>query len=183
VSIYRTGYIGPHTITGDANATGWFELYLRTVVKLRSIPVDAPDFELTPVDLIVDSIFELSKQPASLHHAFHLLHRQRVLTSATIVEIAWHMGHVLEVLPQKAWRERLASYCLAHPDDSAVVLGPYLDAVSAHKSDSSNMRPSIDFKRAAAAREHMRHFEPEILLPTFLRRFSLNTTTTANVHS
>jgi amino acid adenylation domain-containing protein/thioester reductase-like protein len=172
VCIYRTGYIGPHSTSGDANAAGWFELYLRTVLKLRSIPADARDFALTPVDLIVDSIFELSRQPASLHHAFHLLHRQLTSTSATIVEAARRLGHVLEVVPRGAWRERLATYCAAHPDDPAVVLGPYLDAVSEHGPGHASTRAPIDFTRAAAACAPMRAFEPEMLLPAFLRRAS-----------
>jgi thioester reductase-like protein len=170
VCIYRTGYIGPHSTSGDSNAAGWFELYLRTVIKLRSIPADARDFTLTPVDLIVDSILELSRQPSSLHHAFHLLHRQLILTSADVLETARRLGHVLEILPRTAWRGRLASYCAAHPDDPAVVLGPYLDEVSKHGPDRGSTRAPIDFARAATACAHMRDLQPEALLPTFLRR-------------
>jgi hypothetical protein len=76
------------------------------------------------------------------------------------------------VVPRGAWRERLATYCAAHPDDPAVVLGPYLDAVSEHGPGHASTRAPIDFTRAAAACAPMRAFEPEMLLPAFLRRAS-----------
>jgi thioester reductase-like protein len=129
VCIYRTGYIGPHSKTGDANASGWFETYLRTVMKLRSIPADFPTVGVTPVDSIAEAIFDLSRRPDSPHHAFRLIDDERRVTRETIVGLAASLGCRCEVIPSESWRERLVEYCAAHPSDPAALLGPYLDTV------------------------------------------------------
>jgi thioester reductase-like protein len=176
-SIYRAGYIGPHSHSGDANAAGWFELYLRTALRLGSIPVDACDFALTPVDLIVDSIVDLALRSTSRHCAFHLLHRERVLTVPMVLEVARCLGYALTILPRDEWRKCLASYCAAHPNDPAILLAPYLDAASDRRPGEVDASAPIDFMRTAAALAHVRDFEVERLLSTFFRRVISDTQT------
>ena len=148
--IYRTGYIGPHSGSGEANPSGWFELYLQAVLKIRSIPADANAFCWTPVDLIVDSICSLSRDWASLHKAFHLLDHEVTVSPATLVAAARRLGYALEVISGIAWRKRLAKYCAEHPDDPATVLGPYLDTLSPQVNENGSKRAPRKVTRAAA---------------------------------
>ena len=129
VCLFRTGYVGPHATTGDANGSGWFELYLRAALALGSVPDDVPALGLTPVDRVVDAIVALSGQRASRGRAWHLVHRERPVGAETVVAAARDLGRTIERVSGAEWRERLARHCAAHPDDCAVILGPYLDAV------------------------------------------------------
>lgn len=173
VCIYRIGYIGPHSRSGNANPSGWFELYLQAMLKIRSIPADANEFSLTPVDLIVDSIFELSRNPTSLHRAFHLLDRELTVSPMTLVAQARSLGFVLEVIPGKAWRERLGSYCAAHPDDPVAVLGPYLDALSAQGSAERRTHRPVELTCAPAPCLQTFDLHPAAPLRAFLRRTAM----------
>jgi len=132
VCILRTGYIGPHSRTGDANAAGWFEVYLRTVLELRSIPADFPAVGITPVDALASRIFDLVCRPESLHQAFHLVRDEQEVTRDAVVALAERLGRPIETVSTVAWRRRLAEHCDAHPGDPAALLGPYLDAVGGH---------------------------------------------------
>jgi thioester reductase-like protein len=173
VCIYRIGYIGPHSRSGNANPSGWFELYVQAMLKIRAIPADANEFSLTPVDLIVDSIFELSRDPTSLHQAFHLLDRELTVSPMTVMAAARSLGYVLEAIPGKAWRERLASYCAAHPDDPVGVLGPYLDALAAQESGERTTHRPVGPNCAAAHYPRTFDLDPAVVLRTFLRRTAM----------
>jgi amino acid adenylation domain-containing protein/thioester reductase-like protein len=128
VSIYRPGYIGPHSTTGDFNSAGWVDLYLRTALKLGCVPADLKLVPLTPVDIVADAIVEQVLLSGSAHRAFHLVGRECQPTLQHVLEAAAQAGgNRLDVVSTSAWRERLGSYCAAHPTDPAVVLSPYLD--------------------------------------------------------
>jgi len=168
VCIYRTGYVGPHSGSGSANPSGWFELYLQTVLKIRSIPEDANEFCWTPVDWIVDSIFALSRDRTSLHRAFHLLDHELTVSPATVVAAAQRLGYALEVISGTAWRKRLAKYCADHPDDPAAVLGPYLDTLSPQGNGNGSKRAPLKVMHGAEKCARTSDLEAVTLLTTFL---------------
>jgi hypothetical protein len=143
------------------------------VLKIRSIPAHANEFSMTPVDLIVDSIFARSRDRASLHRAFHLLDRELTVSPLTVVAAARRLGYVLEVIPGMEWRKRLASYCAAHPYDPAVVLGPYLDALSPQNNENGSTHAPLEFIRAPANCARTSDLDAVALLTTFLRHSAM----------
>lgn len=131
-SVYRVGYLGPHSEGTDANCSGWAELYFNALLKLGVVPDDCWSIPLTPVDLIAESICSLYTSGLANGRAFYLTHRERQVNCETILAAAAMLGVAMEVVPRAVWRVRLNAYCDAHPADAISVLGPYFDSTGEH---------------------------------------------------
>nr|BBH88035.1 hypothetical protein KTC_27860 [Thermosporothrix sp. COM3] len=106
VTVYRPSRIVFHSHLGLWNQHDFLARATLGILQLGSVPDITGDYNLIPVDSVSRAIVELSRQPDTLGHTFHLTNSQ-----PTSLEhwVAWlrSFGYSLRSLPYHAWYDEL----------------------------------------------------------------------------
>jgi len=107
VSVYRPN-TAPHSLTGAFNRHDHVSQMIRGCVQLGVAPHLTMKVGGAAVDFVALAIVELSRQPASLGKAFHLVNPIGV-GWLEIVDWLRRYGYTMDVIPYQAWSERLTA--------------------------------------------------------------------------
>jgi amino acid adenylation domain-containing protein/thioester reductase-like protein len=104
--IYRLGMITGHSKTGASQANDLVCRLIKGLAQLGSAPNLDLKLSLTPVDYASKAIVHLSRQPASLGKAFHLVSPQAVPLRQIVEEIQ-AIGYSIQWTDYKQWQAQL----------------------------------------------------------------------------
>jgi thioester reductase-like protein len=128
VAIYRPGLITGHSQTGVCNLYDSFSLLIGASIKLQMAPNLEGHIPLTPVDFVSRAIMELSRMPASVGRAFHIVNSTTVSWSE-IATLLQEYGYTRNTVPYDQWFQRLSEEAIKNPSG-------YLELASALLHDS-----------------------------------------------
>lgn len=150
VTIYRTGRIGAHSVTGVSNPSDFFVRLLAACVTLGRAP-DVPLVEnLIPVDFAARLIVQLCDEPTARSRVFHLMNPHSTNWQA-IIESLRRAGYALDLVPYTQWRESLSAAASQNPILHGVLaLAPdraaaadWIGYLERHRFDMRNMREAL----------------------------------------
>jgi thioester reductase-like protein len=107
VSVHRPN-TAPHSGTGAFNRNDHVSQMIRLCVELGAAPELTMGVDGAAIDYVAGAITELSRQPASLGKAFHLVNPTGV-GWLELVDWLRRCGYAMDVMPYEAWKERLAA--------------------------------------------------------------------------
>jgi thioester reductase-like protein len=107
VSVHRPN-TAPHSGTGAFNRNDHVSQMIRLCVELGAAPELTMGVDGAAIDYVAGAITELSRQPASLGKAFHLVNPTGV---GWLELVGWlrRCGYAMDVMPYEAWKERLVA--------------------------------------------------------------------------
>ncbi|MGK7876876.1 MAG: amino acid adenylation domain-containing protein [Xenococcaceae cyanobacterium] len=104
--IYRPGMITGHSQTGAAQTNDLVCRLIKGLIQLSSAPDLDLEMSLTPVDYVSRAIIDLSRQPASLGKAFHLVSPHPV-TFYRLVNGIRALGYSIQLTDYDQWQAQL----------------------------------------------------------------------------
>lgn len=108
VCIYRPGMITGHSKTGASKTDDLACRMIEGFVHMGSAPDLDVQLSLTPVDYVSRAIVHLSKQPASLGKAFHLVNLQPLHLSKLVAQIN-NFGYPVQQIAYDKWQVELVN--------------------------------------------------------------------------
>ena len=105
-TIYRPGPISGHSQTGVFNPNDFLYRLMQGYVQSGMAPNGETPLDLLPVDYAAKAIVYLSRQPAALGKAFHLIHPHSA-TSNLLFEACESAGYPIQRVPYATWHQKL----------------------------------------------------------------------------
>ncbi len=115
--IYRPGMITGHSKTGASQTNDLICRLIKGLAQLGSAPNLDLKLSLTPVDYVSRSIVHLSRQPASLGKAFHLVSPHAVPLGQIVNELQ-AIGYSIQWTDYKQWQAQLLNVASSQVDNA-----------------------------------------------------------------
>lgn len=149
VTIYRTGLLSGHSVTGRSNLDDFFCRMLKGCIQLGKAPLSQTEddlkIDITPVDFAGRAIVKLSRQPETEGKVFHVINPEPVRFRQIYQAIADY-GFEVARLPYEEW---LSAVDMIEP---ANVLYPYLPVFKQMRTPETIFSGvSVDFRHAQHA--------------------------------
>jgi amino acid adenylation domain-containing protein/thioester reductase-like protein len=149
VSIYRPGRISGHSETGACNANDFLYRAIIGCIELGSAPEGDIKFNIAPADYVSRAIVHLSRQPASLGKAFHLVN-PRPLHLSELVSWIRSLGYPLQQVNYDSWREELLAIAASSPDHPIYPLVPLFPGRVSRSPAPNSTAPQFDCQNTLA---------------------------------
>ena len=150
--VYRLGAISGHSLTGIGNPDDFMSRYLVGCIELGLVPEEAAPADLTPVDYLARALVHLSLNGEDKAGVYHFAN-PCPLPMPEVAEYVRGVGHPLEAVPYRRWREALVERA-EHDSESALaafvpLFGPELG--QAAMTQASEFAVDQSHTRAALA--------------------------------
>ena len=132
VTIYRPGPISGHSQTGIFNSNDFLYRLLQGYVQSGMAPHGETALDLLPVDYASKAIVYLSRKPAAVGKAFHLIHPHSA-SSDLLFNACQSAGYPIQRVPYSTWHQKLIDIAQG---DSAHPLYPLVALFSSRKNSS-----------------------------------------------
>ncbi len=140
-TIYRPGPISGHSQTGVFNPNDFLYRLMQGYVQSGIAPEGETPLDLLPVDYAAKAIVYLSRQPAAVGKAFHLIH-PRPAPSDLLFDACQLAGYSIRRVPYNIWHQKLQHIA---KDDPAHPLYP-LAALFASRQNSPENAAQTSFE-------------------------------------